>query len=129
MNYLKTLVLFVMASAFLLVGAPASEAQTDQGQGSFAQEQAGEVDVSEKQLEKVAAAYVEITQISRQAQDKLAGAEDQEQAQQIQTEANDEMIAAVEGEGLDVDTYNTVLQSVQSDPDLRDEFMSKVEKH
>lgn len=46
-------------------------------------------------------------------------------AQQIQTEAQMEMIGIVESEGLDVDTYNTILQGMQMGQSAEDMEISK----
>ncbi len=44
------------------------------------------------------------------------------QVQQIQEEANQEMVEAVEDEGLSVERFNQIAQAIQQDPELQEEF-------
>lgn len=66
-----------------------SDQQTEQFQPN--QQAAADVEVSEEELEK----FAEVTMV----------------AQQIQQESQQEMIALVEEEGLDVQTYNTIAEA------------------
>ncbi len=85
--------------------------------------------VSDSDLSKAANAYVEITGIQEEFQQSIQQAgNDKEKIQQLQREANADMIEAVEEEGLDAERYNQIIQSVRADEDLSDKFLSKVEK-
>ncbi|MEX0684867.1 MAG: DUF4168 domain-containing protein [Balneolales bacterium] len=71
------------------------------------------------------------TDVSDEELDEFVGA--MNQAQGVQAEAQQEMLAVVEKEEIDVDTYNQIAQSVQmgqskEDLDIEEEDMQKFEK-
>ena len=76
------------------------------------------MDISDQQLQQFADASEEIVVISQEYTERLQSAEDEASMQQVQMEANDKMIEAVEESGLDVDTFNAIGQAVQQDPEL-----------
>ncbi|MCK5750704.1 MAG: DUF4168 domain-containing protein, partial [Oricola sp.] len=49
---------------------------------------------------------------------KVQAAENQQEAEQLQGEAQTQMVAAIEKEGLSVDRYNEIYQQAQLDPQL-----------
>src|ERR1700722_469771 len=72
-------------------------------------------------LQKAAKAYVKVKQIvhqTKQASPSSASAQPDPAAAQSQK------IAAVKNEGLDIQQYNQVLQTVQNDPQLQQKFAS-----
>lgn len=83
--------------------------------------------VSEGDLDKAANAYVKISRIQEGFQQSVQQAgNDKQKMQELQTKANAKMIKAVQGEGLDAERYNQILQAVRTDKDLSEKFMSKV---
>src|SRR3546814_13350215 len=58
---------------------------------------------SQEQLESYAAAVMKVQEIDRAWQPKIQQAEDQQQADQMATEATDEMIGQIEAQGLSVE--------------------------
>lgn len=84
-----------------------------------AQQQQG-AEVSDADLEKYAKAETKVDSIREDFSEQLQGADDQEQAQQLQQQAQEEMISAVEDAGLDVTTYNQIASQVQMDDSLRE---------
>jgi hypothetical protein len=108
----------------LVWAVPASAQQHQQGQQGTPQQQ---IEVKDGELEKVAAAYVEVAQIQKEFQKSLQKAPDPDQRQALQQDANQEMIQAVEGEGVSVDRYSRIITSVNSDENLRQKFMKKIQ--
>ena len=58
----------------------------------------------------------------------LAGVEDPEAAQKMQEQAGNAMVEAVQDTGLDVQTYNEVMQAAQHDEELREKLLSRLEQ-
>lgn len=99
-------------------------AATEQPQ---AQAPAPAMDVSDEQLQQFADASEEIVVISQEYTERLQEAEDEASQQEVQMEANDRMVEAVEDNGLDVDTFNAIGQAVQQDPELMQRVQEKVD--
>lgn len=78
--------------------------------------------ISDADLEKAAAAHQEVFSITQEYQHSLQVAEDLSARQRLQEEANQKMVQAIEGQGLDVDTYNRIMEQVNTDPETRQRF-------
>ncbi|WP_444985324.1 DUF4168 domain-containing protein [Halomonas mongoliensis] len=76
------------------------------------------MDFSDEQLQQFAEVSQEIVVISEEYTQRLQAAEDEAAQQEVQMEANDKMVEAVEDGGLDVDTFNAIGMAVQQDPEL-----------
>ncbi|WP_253446628.1 DUF4168 domain-containing protein [Halomonas sp. Y3] len=76
------------------------------------------MDFSDEQLQQFAEVSQEIVVISEEYTERLQAAEDEAAQQEVQMEANDKMVEAVEDGGLDVDTFNAIGMAVQQDPEL-----------
>ena len=85
-----------------------------------------EVDVTEEELDQVAEAYVEVTQIREKYQMELRDVTDPAEAMELQQQAEREMIEAVEAKGLDVQTYNQVMEAAQVDEELREQLLERI---
>jgi len=72
--------------------------------------------VSEEKLQSFAVALAEVEKIKQEYSQRLQSAGSQEEQQQIQNEAGQKMLQAVEAKGISVDEYNQIVQSAQSDP-------------
>lgn len=83
------------------------------------QQQAPEIDVSDEQLEQFVDAMTSVQEISGKYTEQFQSAETAEDAQAIQQKAQEEMIEAVNDSGLSADEYNTIVQAVQTDEELR----------
>lgn len=106
----------------------AVHAQTGQAEGQQMMQQPGAAaQYSDAELQKVASAYLEIHGIRMELQESLAGVSDPESAQRLQEQAGAAMIQAVQDSGLDVDTYNQVMQEVQVNTELQEELASKLD--
>jgi hypothetical protein len=87
-----------------------------------------EIQVSDSELDKIAQAYKEISVIRQDFEESLAGVEDPEAAQKMQEQAGNAMVEAVQNTGLDVQTYNDVMQAAQHDEELREKLLSRLEQ-
>jgi hypothetical protein len=117
-----------LAAAVCLVffmALPAMAQQASQQQG-----QPGETlpEVSDAKLEKVAAAYVGVMKIHKEFQEFLQQTEDATERQELQQKANIEMLQAVEDAGIDVETYNVVMEQIRTDEELSKKFITKFEE-
>ena len=74
--------------------------------------------VSEEELKTFAVAALKVREIGAEWQPKIAEAASEEQAVEIKTQARDEMVDAVQDEGLTVERYNEITQQVRANPEL-----------
>lgn len=130
---MKTLnVILVTATAATLSltsGVFAQQQGQAQNQPPPAQQQqpAADVDVSENDLEQFVSAQESIIEIQQKFSARLQEVEDPEKANELQTEANEEMIGAVEEAGLDVESFNSIAMAVQNDPELQQRLQEMME--
>lgn len=124
------LLAIAFALVFLLVAAQSVNAQQQGGyeQEMMMQQQPGSVEVSDAELEKVANAYIQITEIREAFQESLAEVSDPEKAQQLQEQAGQAMVDAVQDNGLDVQKYNEVMEAAQVDEALREQLLTHMQK-
>ncbi|WP_136248842.1 DUF4168 domain-containing protein [Halomonas borealis] len=94
-----------------------ADATASQGQAAAAT-QATAQNFSDAQLQKFADASEEISVISQDYTQQLKNAEGEEGQQEVRQEANDKMVEAVQDSGLEVDTFNTIGQAIQQNPEL-----------
>lgn len=114
--------LLAMTIAAFGMGSTAAIAAPAPQQAQQAQMQQQEQDVqviSDAMLEKFADAMSEVRNISNKYAEEFQSAEDAEQAQSIQQQAQQEMVEAVNDSGLSPEEYNTIVQRVQQDEELR----------
>lgn len=99
-------------------------------QGSQQQGQSDETqpEVSDGDLEKVAEAYVEVMKINKEFQESVQQTQDAAERQELQQEANKEMVQAVEDAGIDVQTYNIIMQQVRTNDLVLERFKEFEEK-
>ncbi|MEO6202739.1 MAG: DUF4168 domain-containing protein, partial [Nitrospirales bacterium] len=71
-----------------------------------------------------AGAYKEISQIHTTYKERIMQADDPGNSEALQQEANEKMSQAVTDHGLTISDYNTIFQSIQNDPALKEEFMT-----
>ena len=80
-------------------------------------------DVTQEELQSFAAATEQVESIGVAWQARIDAAESQEQASQMGAQAQTEMIAAVEAEGLTVEQYNQIFLLAQANPDIQNQVM------
>ncbi len=104
------------ATAYAYESSPAAQAQPPQ---------AASFERAEK--EAFAAAFVEIDEIRNRYAASLEATQDQEQAMNIQQEANDAMVRAIEQRDLQVETYNAIATAAAHDEALRETLLSLID--
>jgi hypothetical protein len=127
--FIGLLSMTMMCLFFIL---PDSSAYSQEGYGQQQQDMMHqpetEIQVSDSELDKIAQAYKEISVIRQDFEESLAGVEDPEAAQKMQEQAGNAMVEAVQNTGLDVQTYNDVMQAAQHDEELREKLLSRLEQ-
>jgi len=78
----------------------------------------GEVD--EQSLQGFADAYAAVQDIRRELTQELSSAQDESQAREIQQQAQERMVRAVQDAGLTPQEYNQIAQQMNSDQELRE---------
>lgn len=115
---LKSLrVLLLITSALILAPSATLRAQVVESQPPQA-EITGDI------LEPFAGAYKEVSQIHTTYEQRIIEANDPTQADALQKEANQKMTQAVADHGLTIEDYNTIFKSIETDPALKKEFMT-----
>lgn len=123
-----------LAIVLLLTGmitAPAVAQQAQQQappQQTPPAQQAPPVNVDQQTLEAAAKAYLDIQEIRDEFLPQIEGATDQNQAQQLQQQANERMVAAIEDNDLELDEYNEIIQAITQNDQLRSQFLGLVEQ-
>lgn len=107
------------AAVALMAGAaaftPKAEAQTEMQQQ---QEQAPAVEYDDQTLQTYAAAMTDVVEIGERMQPSISQAETEEEAEEAWVEMQEEMVTAVESQGMSVEEYNQITQQAQADPEL-----------
>jgi hypothetical protein len=85
-------------------------------------------DLSQAQLESFVAAATRVSEITEQLQVEAQGVEDEAELAELQAQANQEMMAAVEEEGLTVDEYNMIFQVAQVDPEINAALLEMMQR-
>ncbi|MDF2094617.1 DUF4168 domain-containing protein [Aquibaculum arenosum] len=111
----------LMAGAAFVAPTPVT-AQTE-----MQQQEAPAVDYDTQTLQTYAAAMTEVVEIGERMQPSIAEAESEEEAEEIWVEMQEEMVSAVEQQGMSVDEYNQITQQAQMDPDLAAEINEMVQ--
>ena len=125
--------LAALALAAGLVAAPAAFAEQPPAAMQLAQEEQQQqptqeaIQPDEQQLDSFVVATVRIMNIQQQAQQQMEAAEP-EQQEQVRAKALQEIVAAVENEGLSVDEYNGIVQQVESDPELGQTVQQRIQE-
>lgn len=109
-------------AAFLMTGVSLQAMAQQQGaqQQQGMQQQEMDMDFSDSDLERFVAVQPALEEIREDFTQRLEAADDQEAANQLQQEAGQLMVEAVEQEGMDVDTYNNIAMALQSNEELRE---------
>lgn len=115
----------IAAVSFVTLGLSASAvmaqngAPTSSGDLARHQQQQGQDMTSDAELKKFIHASEEVSKIREEYTERFNNAKDQPIAQQLQKEAQDKMLNAVENAGLDTESYNQLAQRVQTSPELQ----------
>lgn len=85
-------------------------------------------DVSDKELQAFAKAYVEVQKIQESHQVSLKNAQDPEQVQKLQQQTNAEMTKAMEKQGFTPEAYTQMLAAINGDNTLNKKALDLVQK-
>lgn len=108
--------LTAVATAFLLVfGSGVLQAQQQPGQQQ-------DIEVDEQELQTFTEAHIEIEELRSEMQARMQDAEGREEAQQIQQQTNQQMIAIIEEEDLTAERYSQIASAINQDAELRERF-------
>jgi hypothetical protein len=124
--------LAALALAAGLVAAPAAFAEQPPASMQLAQDEQQQpaqpaIQPDDEQLESFVVATVRIINIQQQAEQQMQAAEPEEQ-EQVRAQALQEIVTAVENEGLSVDEYNGIVQHVESDPELGQTVQQRIQQ-
>lgn len=84
--------------------------------------------IDDKKIEQFATAYVEVASIQRNASAELQSANDPAKAEEVKANAESAMIAAVERNGLDVNEFNRIVETMAADDNIRSRVAAKVQE-
>ena len=119
----KTYLAAILAGLTLSGAALAQQTATEAPTQAAATQQSA-VDLSDANLLKFSVAMDSIQKVGAEYESKFQAAETPEQAQQVQQEAQAEMVKAVEAAGLTADEYNAIAQQAQQDEALRNKILA-----
>lgn len=84
--------------------------------------------VSDRELGAFAKAYVEFHKIRQTYEPSLGNAKDARESERIQREANVKIKAALEQQGLDVNSYNRIFTAVNANEELRKKALGLIDR-
>ncbi|MEH6566148.1 MAG: DUF4168 domain-containing protein [Halopseudomonas sp.] len=128
MNMKKLSAALALATmATMTAGVPVAMAQSAQSMDGATQQQYGQsqgaaqaaAPVSETDLEKFVSAEKKVNEIRQDLTEELSSAGDQQEAQELQMDAQKEMVEAIQDEELDIPSYNAIASRMQTDAELR----------
>ncbi|RUO35465.1 hypothetical protein CWE13_11075 [Aliidiomarina shirensis] len=114
----RTFVLSAVAAAMFSMPALAQ----DEDAQAYAQQQMEEMasqPITDEQLEMFVEAIEHIERINNDFVEALEEVETQEEAQELQMNAQREMVESVEESGLTVEEYNAMAYRLQNDPEIQ----------
>ena len=123
---LRPLAAAVLSAAwlFLLPTAHAQNQPLNQTQ-IRPQGQSSSSTISDQKLSAAAAAMGQVTTIRQSYEQRIAQAPSSDK-ERLTDEANDALQKAVTDQGLSVDEYNTILQTAQNDPAIRQQLAQRI---
>jgi hypothetical protein len=81
---------------------------------------------SDDELKSFAVAALQVQRINDSYLPKLKTASTPEEQKQVEKVATDEMVKAVEKEGMSVDKYKEIMNQAQSNPEIADRVMKHI---
>lgn len=104
-----------LASLLLLLTAFSLPAY---GQGTPPANPRASTEITEEKLKAFASASLSVRALNEKWQPRIAGATNDEAIQRLREEAMDEMVNAVEDEGLSAIEYNEIAEAARTDPEI-----------
>jgi len=131
--YKASIYMIPLVSGLLFSSLALAQAQQEQQQGAQ-QEQQGAMteeqaaNFEEQELEQFADAYVKVGEIHTKYSERLQEVDSTEEAQNLQQEANDEMVEAIRETGLEVQDYSAIAAALERDPEMRQDVVAMIEE-
>lgn len=100
---------------------------TNQSSSTSTQSATG-VQLDDQKIKQFASAYAEVATIQRNANTELQTTSDPAKAEQVKTNAESAMIAAVERNGLDVNQFNQIVQAMATDENVRSRVSAELQQ-
>ncbi len=117
----KLLISLTASMALLAAGPVLAQDQNQQsGDAMQGEQSAPQTDFNDQELQKFVNAQEGINDVRDEYMEKIESADDQAKAQELQQEANDEMVKVIEGEDMEIETYNSIATAYNSDPETRE---------
>ena len=122
---MNKLLVSITASLALLATAPViaqqNPAPAEQGSGYSNPAAAGSqsTNYSDAELKQFIEAQSGVMEVREEYIEKIESAESQQKAQELQMEANDEMVSVIEDVGIDIPTYNAIATAYSIEPTVR----------
>ncbi|HLQ84823.1 MAG TPA: DUF4168 domain-containing protein [Salinisphaeraceae bacterium] len=114
-----------LAAAPIFAQAQGQAQSGAQQQGQMApQAQPQAEDFSSDQLQSFADASVKVADIRESAEASMAQASDEEEMTQVRQQAQQDMLAAIDDAGLELEEYNQIARTAQTDPELAQKIQS-----
>ncbi len=92
------------------------------------QPQPDQTTFSDDQIDRFVDAYLDIIDIQEEYTAQIEGTDGAEEARELQEQANDEMVAAIEDNGLTVPEYSEIANAMDMDPELRDQVSAQIQE-
>lgn len=121
---MKKLLTSLSLSVALLAGAPAiaqqsAESVDKESYSDPASAGTQKTNYNDAELKQFVEAQSGINEIRDEYMAKIESSDSQDKAQELQMEANDEMVTVIEDAGLDIPTYNAIATAYNSEPRVR----------
>lgn len=100
-------------------GSGGAEGQ-QQGQGMGAPEQQQQADFSDQELRTFVELQDEIGEVREEYVSEIEAAGSEDEARQLQQEAQTEMVEVIEDAGMSVEEYNAIAVAYNSDPSIQE---------
>lgn len=116
-NPTRALMLPALAAAFMVAAPNGVDAQV-----------ADPPPPDHEELVQFTEAFLEVTEIRQEMEVEVAQAETPEEANALQQQANDEMVATLEEHGLTTERYSEIVTLINQDEEVRAEFEELLEE-
>ena len=126
-KFVKSFVMSLAVACTINFAAQAAQ-DTKDVKPSSAQMAAQSQDFDDATLEKFTVAMNAVSDVADKYQAELNGEESPEKMQEIQKAAQSDMVSEIEKTGLEVETYTTIAQLVQTNEQLRERVLDIAKK-
>ncbi len=91
------------------------------------QEQKQKTEYSDQEIKSFAKAYSQVKDIQKDYSQEISQISDKQKAQKLQDKYSSQMISKIKDEGLTVQKYNQISQSMTADEELREKVQKMIE--